>query len=733
MNRFRPILAVFLLLALLCGCAAPIDVSVTALPDVQPAVPDAAATAAPAEPADTESHLEYQTLPLPAPLLSATALTALGDTFILGGFTEDGLALARTTLDGEAEALPLPDGAEYLYALGSDNEDGFWLLSGSLPGAYADGHGAVHFSESTTIGKLALTHYDSAGTIQETILLQTIYAENGARFSQLRATETGFLLLSSSLLVLLDKTGAEIARQTAETDDGWRYESMALSGGTLCVLTYNAYGASPLPELRRFAPETLAPTDTLPCETNLTGLGLAADGRLLCGSSKTVSAETAELTAAEVLVSWQEQGLKNTASQLFQPEFGFLLYSPDDTELAILRRVPGPAPEKTVLTLAIAAGDAMMPQFATMIEDFNRSQDKFRVDYEIYSDSNYTDYAPADQLRTQIAAGQAPDLYAFCTAGYNAVPLAAEDVGADLLPLLGSDLTEDSLLPNLYDLLTGDGTLCQLPLTVEVDTLIGPASLFPEPGVTLADLEDARQRMPEGWVPLDSWNTPGNLFALCAAYCLGTHVDKTTVTCDFETQSFYDFLAWCRAWGGDGSTPAERERTLVTLSWTNSIGQLAGRSDAAKEYWFGAPDYTYIGYPTADGSVGSGYRIRSALAVSPQCTASDGAKAFLTFCFSYSQEDALPANAALLRSEIGEYLAGNRTNWHGEVLELSQKDADQFCALLDETTVLEGLDPALEQILGEEAAVYFAGGCTAEQAAAAIQSRASLYLKEQSD
>ena len=71
----------------------------------------------------------------------------------------------------------------------------------------------------------------------------------------------------------------------------------------------------------------------------------------------------------------------------------------------------------------------MMPQFTTMIEDFNRSQDKFRVDYEIYSDSNYTDYAPADQLRTQIAAGQAPDLYAFYMAGYNAPPLAAEDVG----------------------------------------------------------------------------------------------------------------------------------------------------------------------------------------------------------------------------------------------------------------------------------------------------------------
>ena len=132
-----------------------------------------------------------------------------------------------------------------------------------------------------------------------------------------------------------------------------------------------------------------------------------------------------------------------------------------------------------------------------------------------------------------------------------------------------------------------------------------------------------------------------------------------------------------------------------------------------------------------DGSVGSGYRVLSSLGVSPQCRDLDGAKAFLTFCFSYLQEDMLPANAELLRSELEAYRAGERTDWRGNVQELSQTDADQFCALLDETSVLEGLDPALEEILQEEAAVYFAGGCSVGQAAENIQSRASLYLKEQ--
>ena len=41
------------------------------------------------------------------------------------------------------------------------------------------------------------------------------------------------------------------------------------------------------------------------------------------------------------------------------------------------------------------------------------------------------------------------------------------------------------------------------------------------------------------------------------------------------------------------------------------------------------------------------------------------------------------------------------------------------------------MDRSLEDILREEAAAYFAGGCTAQQAAKNIQSRASLYLQEQ--
>lgn len=76
-------------------------------------------------------------------------------------------------------------------------------------------------------------------------------------------------------------------------------------------------------------------------------------------------------------------------------------------------------------------------------------------------------------------------------------------------------------------------------------------------------------------------------------------------------------------------------------------------------------------------------------------------------------------------------MAGGRTDWRGDVEIISPADAEQFYDLLDSITILEGLDASLETILCEEASVYFSGGCTAEQAAKNIQSRANVYLSEQ--
>ena len=167
--------------------------------------------------------------------------------------------------------------------------------------------------------------------------------------------------------------------------------------------------------------------------------------------------------------------------------------------------------------------------------------------------------------------------------------------------------------------------------------------------------------------------------------------------------------------------------TLVKLTSIRGVDQLAGRSEYVEKNWFGEPGYTYAGFPAQSGS-GSAYQVLSSLGLGQQCSDPDGAKAFFEFCFSYSQDGALPASFQRLQSELAAYRAADSDGGERTV---SEADAAQFYALLETITVRTGQDRALEDILCEEAAGYFAGSISAEQAAQNIQSRAGIYLQEQ--
>ena len=64
---------------------------------------------------------------------------------------------------------------------------------------------------------------------------------------------------------------------------------------------------------------------------------------------------------------------------------------------------------------------------------------------------------------------------------------------------------------------------------------------------------------------------------------------------------------------------------------------------------------------------------------------------------------------------------------------MTQAEADKILDLISETTAVSvNADQQLMSIITEEAAAYFAGQRSAQDAAAMIQSRASIYVSEQS-
>lgn len=410
------------ILIIFCGCSAQKEVTSLELPGgpVAPqesldlnAVPSAPTVEIDTTQKETDNetyYLERQRLSLPEPLLSVTAQTVLDDTILVGGFSTDGVALAWMTLEGDSGTLQLPDSTEYLYALSPDDNGGFWLLCGSVPAAYRDAFGNVVIQDNEPEGKLVLTHYDSEYSMQETILLQTQYTGNNERFTQLAKTEKGFILLSAELLVQLDKLGAETARQNAEFEDGWRFISMQKIGSELFVLTQNRYDAAGA-ELQLFSADTFAQQEFTTDQAGMTGLGLCADGQLLLGDSQTIFAFTPETSEEETLLVWQELGVADTSEQIWQTDSGFFFYTPNLSELTVLRWMSGEALSKRILSLAIAGNTPVAGSFAQMIQNFNLSQDQYQIEYTIYSDTGLTDTQPTDLLRTQIMAGQSPDLY----------------------------------------------------------------------------------------------------------------------------------------------------------------------------------------------------------------------------------------------------------------------------------------------------------------------------------
>lgn len=274
MKKTQRLTAVFLLLLILCGCSKPTAPDTIVMPQTSAGNPAQNPAPVSAEPEPGVFHLEYEQTALPEPLSAVTALTVLDGTFLLGGVSETGLALVRLTAEGKSEELPLPAARSISTRSCPDGAGGAWLLCGSLPKGYFDAFGNFRFLSKEPEGKFALAHYDAAFALQEIVLLQTQYTD---RFFQLCRLEGGFCMMSASLLIRLDEAGAETSRQSLDAKDGWSFAAIQEADGVLYVLTRNFYGEE-LPELRKFAPDTLSALEADTCTSEVIGLGLCADG-----------------------------------------------------------------------------------------------------------------------------------------------------------------------------------------------------------------------------------------------------------------------------------------------------------------------------------------------------------------------------------------------------------------------------------------------------------------------
>ena len=448
------------------------------------------------------------------------------------------------------------------------------------------------------------------------------------------------------------------------------------------------------------------------------GLGTTADGDVLvsCTSDGREFVKTAD--EAE-LFDWSEPGIVSPGyTNLYELGDGsWLLFYRGQTSLELLEEKL--LPPKTTLTLLT---DLPRAELYTIVNDFNRTSEEYRVEVIQFGEDGLT----AELLRTQLIAGEGPDIFAF----YDRSSLA--DLGAnsfeDLLAYLDADeeYGRDTLVPELLEAMCVQDKLDWLPYSFGISTFTAPSAYLSEPGFSFGE---AKQAAAKTGLPLfPGWMTRDILWGWLSDFAVGQYMDLEAGTCSFDSEDYISLLEECAAAASEfGSDSAALYNSLLQFELLQNLIRVSTISDN----YGGA--YAFVGVPN-ETTNGSMFSPDLCFAISSASGKKDAAWQLVRSCLSDEHQQmnitSFPTSACVLDAMINDAVE-NGVHYYEYEYELDEADAAKLRGLISETQTVQDAYPAMLNIMAEDAAQFFAGQITAEQAAAYTQNRVSTWLAEQ--
>lgn len=448
------------------------------------------------------------------------------------------------------------------------------------------------------------------------------------------------------------------------------------------------------------------------------GLGTTADGDVLvsCTSDGREFVKTADEAD---LFDWSEPGIVSPGyTNLYELGDGsWLLFYRGQTSLELLEEKL--LPPKTTLTLLT---DYPRAELYTIVNDFNRTSEGYRVEVQLLGDGGLT----AELLRTQLIAGEGPDIFAF----YDRSSLA--DLGAnsfeDLLIYLDADeeYGRDTLVPELLEAMCVQDKLDWLPYSFGISTFTAPSAYLSEPGFSFGE---AKQAAAKTGLPLfPGWMTRDILWGWLSDFAVGQYMDLEAGTCSFDNEDYISLLEECAAAASEfGSDSAALYNSLLQFELLQNLIRVSTISDN----YGGA--YAFVGVPN-ETTNGSMFSPDLCFAISSASGKKDAAWQLVRSCLSDEHQQmtltSFPTSAGVLDAMIDDAVE-NGVHYYEYEYELDEADAAKLRGLISETQTAQDAYPAVLNIMAEDAAQFFAGQITAEQAAAYTQNRVSTWLAEQ--
>lgn len=476
-----------------------------------------------------------------------------------------------------------------------------------------------------------------------------------------------------------------------------------------------------------------------------------------------------------------------------------------------------PEPEEGVLIYA--ALNPVKKELREYIERFNKRHEDVQIVVRDYSDEN-----GVQRLLTELALGQVPDImemqrfgegkdnpYAFDA--YKARPegeywmpyrqMAQKGYLEDLWPYIENDPSlglDDVLMPPLKAAEVNGGLYMIFPeFTVTTMTaaehivgdrwgqgmeelverytpekgkkyasLVGTEYLAERlRGWTLGELTETFAAMPEGSTILRLNAVRRDVYDMLCAPLLEQYVDMETGETSFDSQGFQDMLAFLGSFPEEFKTTLSEdnlkadmvERMLTGRQLLEAVTFRTMESITSADTFWGTP-LAVVGYPTADGSLGSYFNLHgSKLAMSATCRYKEAAWEFmrreLAEKHTYAELQDMKGYGAVRKIcvnlanynqaidyELTENLwidmSTNRTGYFSgplgerlfEVDLPSEYDLARFEMLVSSTTQIYWPDSALSDIVWEAVGPYFAGDRSLEETVGMIDKQVRLYVNE---
>mgnify|MGYP002625663579 CR=1 FL=1 len=371
---------------------------------------------------------------------------------------------------------------------------------------------------------------------------------------------------------------------------------------------------------------------------------------------------------------------------------------------------------RTILRLATVDKTRVAP----LVAEFNRNS----KDYFI----QIIEYDPNSQLRlnTELISEDAPDIIELTSITIPPNTYLLED----LVPYFEQDIdiNLDDFTGNIIESMLVDGRLTSIIDSYCIQTLAARADIVGDKAWTMQNMLSVFHENKDLVYAFPCWMSPEELLLWVCNVSNGEFIEWESGTCSFDSDEFVAWLKFCKEMPTENSISEYISDYDPSVLMTVQVFQTVQWIDTITKNYMGS-EIRYVGFPCND-SVGSYYsknELGLRMAISATSRNKEAAWEFIKMMFSDNWQKrivGIPVIQQELSARLSELISDKENN-------VMQSDIDKFLRLNEKTNSFLYNNTVIRDIIMESAQAYFSGEKSAEDVAAIIQSKVSIYLSEQ--